>query len=765
MLCSSKFFYLFVLTILTLCSSCVAEKEQLKKELSRQLTSLPSTHPAPKIVVPKGQREYIFQDKMQPGWELNSWKWGNTNASISTAYKYQGTSSIYAEFAASWSGVSFDSLNANGNVNLIVANKFEAITFAISLGDTPRSVLQHMQLILMDSNGQRQSFAIYIEDYLNYSSTVNNWYQVTIPMEDLVQDEMAFNQIVFFNNSGVSTHFSFYLDDVALVKDNSLVSTPAPLPAPVPAPTLAPAPIPVQRAQVVTTPTGGVAFRINSQNNRRPISPYIYGVNDTVASRLRGTAPYPHATFYRLGGNRTTTYNWENNASNAGMDWGPNISDSYLSSSSTPGKTVTQFISRAMSKSAASMVTVPMVPFVAANKNNRPLRTNAANDLGNWKINQAFKPQFASSLVADTSDDYVYQEEFVSYVEDSFARSRSLSKALFYSLDNEPGIWSETHPLVYPAKVTYADLLSRSIEYANMIKQNSSAQALVFGGVAYGYNEFVSLQNAPDSIIHGDWFDYFLSSMRQAERDYGKRLLDVLDIHFYSENRSRDGVGINGRTNASQSQAIIDARVQAPRSLWDASFVENSWIAKDYLNGAVNLLPSLQHKIDTLYPGTKLSISEYSYGGENHISGTIAQADALGIFGREGVFAANYYELNEGRYPYAAFDLYRNYDGIGNSVGDISIAASTTDINASSIYAFSKSGDDSIIFLVAINKSAIDLPANIGITHSSLLTDCAVYQVSEQNPIPFIVARPIVKNNVLSYRLPAYSVSTFILRR
>ena len=44
-------------------------------------------------------------------------------------------------------------------------------------------------------------------------------------------------------------------------------------------------------------------------------------------------------------------------------------------------------------------------------------------------------------------------------------------------------------------------------------------------------------------------------------------------------------------------------------------------------------------KIAAHYPGTKLSISEYNYGAGGDISGGIAQADVLGVFGREGLFS------------------------------------------------------------------------------------------------------------------------------
>ena len=35
------------------------------------------------------------------------------------------------------------------------------------------------------------------------------------------------------------------------------------------------------------------------------------------------------------------------------------------------------------------------------------------------------------------------------------------------------------------------------------------------------------------------------------------------------------------------------------------------------------------------YPGTKLAITEYNWGGLDDINGSLAQADILGIFGRE----------------------------------------------------------------------------------------------------------------------------------
>ena len=56
-----------------------------------------------------------------------------------------------------------------------------------------------------------------------------------------------------------------------------------------------------------------VQFTVNEANGRVPISAFIYGTNQPD---WQGGAH--NLTLTRLGGNRWTAYNWENNASNAG---------------------------------------------------------------------------------------------------------------------------------------------------------------------------------------------------------------------------------------------------------------------------------------------------------------------------------------------------------------------------------------------------------------------------------------------------------------
>ncbi len=97
--------------------------------------------------------------------------------------------------------------------------------------------------------------------------------------------------------------------------------------------------------------------------------------------------------------------------------------------------------------------------------------------------------------------------------------------------------------------------------------------------------------------------------------------------------------------------------------------------------GSVRLLPRLKEKIAQFYPGTKLAVTEYYYGGGDHISGAIAQADVLGILGREGVFAAALWHLGRtnDRFINAAFAMYRNYDGRQGNFGDTGLSVSGGD--------------------------------------------------------------------------------------
>ena len=78
-------------------------------------------------------------------------------------------------------------------------------------------------------------------------------------------------------------------------------------------------------------------------------------------------------------------------------------------------------------------------------------------------------------------------------------------------------------------------------------------------------------------------------------------------------------------------------RLRSTRSLWDPTYADESWIADVQDGPYVRLIPRMRDWVNANYPGTKLAVTEYNWGGLESINGALAQADVLGIFGREGL--------------------------------------------------------------------------------------------------------------------------------
>ena len=498
-----------------------------------------------------------------------------------------------------------------------------------------------------------------------------------------------------------------------------------------------------------------VKFVIRSDGAVHAISPLIYGTN---GDRDLGKN---HQTMLRSGGNRMTAYNWETNASNAGSDYCFQ-NDSFLSTSKTPGDAIKPMVEAAKASGATALVTIPIVDYVAADEaggsgppdcSGDIRKTGASYLTTRCKQNKPVKGA-PFSTTPDVSDGFVYQDEFVSWLKGAVPGVKML-----FAMDNEPDLWSGTHAEVHPTPVGYDELCKRNIDFAKATKAVWS-DAKVTGFVSYGYAGYVNLQSAPDSAGKGDFVEYYLDKMKAAEAGAGRRLIDYLDLHWYSEAQG-GGVRIVG---ADTGTKVVEARLQAPRSLWDPTYKEDSWIVNDVLKEPIRLIPRYLEKIAAHYPGTQLAFTEWNYGGGTDISGALAGADVLGIFGREGVGAASLWELNgDEHFTYAAFKAYRNYDGAGAAFGDTSIAASTSDVATATVYASLDSGKPARVVIVAINKADASKTAGITVAHPTSFKTASVWTVTAAAAQP-VAAAPItaVATNAFHYTMPARSISVIV---
>lgn len=500
-------------------------------------------------------------------------------------------------------------------------------------------------------------------------------------------------------------------------------------------------------------------YTINARATIGDISPFIYGVN---LKEGYSNTKNDYSTMVRLGGNRLTAYNWENNASNAGADWN-NSSDSYMltmvdGSSNEPGSVASTFIKNCFANNRTPLFTIPICYYVAADKDGIVDKT-AKEDPSRWKINVPQK-NATFSINPNLIDDYVYADECVNFI----TRMAGGRGKVYYCLDNEPDLWQSTHPLICIDHISCKDFVNRTIDYAKAIK-DVDPEAKIFGFVSYGYSGFSSFSNASDwSEVkfqgNYDWFiDYYLDQIAKASRIYGKSLIDVLDVHWYPEAKGDNRVNQNW-ANTENDKA---ARLQAPRSLWDVTYKENSWITnlKKY---KLPLLPYLKKSIDKYSPNMKIAITEFNYGGYDDITGAIALADVLGVFGKYDIFAACHWG-NPGLYGNVAYKLYRDYDNNGSSFGSYRLDAT---INKSwvntSIYASASDKDCKQIHLITTNKFKNDeIIGKFIIDSDNQYTKAVVYYVSKDSNKIQYSNNLIIDNNVMKYTIPAMSIAHIVL--
>ena len=532
-------------------------------------------------------------------------------------------------------------------------------------------------------------------------------------------------------------------------------SPPAPTPAPTPSP---PAPTPSPAADVTITLT---------PSSTRAISPYVYGLN--FYNGITNAPPLP--TFDRAGGNRWTAYNWENNASNAGSDY-LYESDNFLSSSATPAEAVRASIAGDRAVGAASLVTVQMQGWVSADENG-PVSTSNPPDTTRFKplvFKKSTQTAAAFTLTPSTTDNAVYMDEFVWALDQKFAGQgifgAGAATPTFIELDNEPELWSSTHLEIQGSTPISSDAyIAKTIALTKALKDQFPDITIV-GPAHYGFGGIYNWQGELSATPSGaNWFpDKYMAALKTASTSYGKPLVDVYDFHWYSEATDPNGTRVTSLNGASLTDAQVQAVAQSPRSLWDAGYSEKSWV-HDVMGGPIALLPRLQAKIAAANPGMKLGITEYNNGGCQNIAGALAESDNLGIFGAQGVYAANYWPLsNNESYCMAAFRAFRGFDDASATFGDVAVQASSSNVQNVSAYASTDSAHAGRTVFVAINRSTSAQQTaftGLAVSGTAHLYRISASSAAGQNPVkPVAAGTQAVSGSSFSVALPALSVTT-----
>jgi hypothetical protein len=504
---------------------------------------------------------------------------------------------------------------------------------------------------------------------------------------------------------------------------------------------------------LAVAPTGAVpALSVDLSGSRKPISPEIYGIaNYGLEAAFAKEIKVPNV---RWGGDGTTRYNWMVDSSNSGFDW--YYTGGNGETNPVPGASVDLMINTYAPANA--LVTIPVIPYInkssasscsfptsvyGAQQSTNPYVHPNGVDCGNGISSRGAQLTDANIYANHIDNTTTLQRQWVQHLVSTFGTAAN-GGVKFYQLDNEPAGWGNTHRDVLPHGAPYSSIVQYGEEYAAAVKQ-TDATAMILGPSDYTLGGWIGTPKQQNDLYAGQ---YYLQQMAAYEHAHGVRLLDYFDEHYY----------FDGSTPAAQ--------LASTRTLWDPTYNGGTWVERYHFKGPMQLIPRFKSWINTYYPGTKLSISEYSIdSGKKSIVDAIAEMDVLGIYGREQLDFASMWTPPAPKDPIAyAFRMFRNYDGNGSQFGDTSVSAVSSSQENLSIYAAQRSNDGAVTVLV-INKTTAAVATSIAFANVDLPATARVYTYTGGNLTAIVpAADALINDSRLSYSFPGYSAVLFVLQ-
>lgn len=455
-------------------------------------------------------------------------------------------------------------------------------------------------------------------------------------------------------------------------------------------------------------PPGPVSVSVDLGGSRRAIDPMIYGVN-FGSNAQHADLHYPTR---RWGGNRTSRYNWQFDVDNTANDYFFQNIGAGTGNNLPDGSTANQFVVDTKLYGGEALITVPTLGWVAKDSRlklwsysqatygaqtldecryygpNPPFWCTA--DAGNGECVNG--PNCQNGLIVGNNPLDTSKAAPASYAGDWVTHLRALHGAAssggvrLFALDNEAMLWNSTHRDVHPAPATFQEVWQRGRDRALAIKA-VEPNAQIFGPVTWGWCDYwtSAADAAAGNCFEGadrtsnrglPFVEWYLQRVCADTGPGGVRLVDYLDLHYYPQG---DGIASLDNDVANDELAAVQARrLRSLRELYDPAWSSESWIGGTAYP-VPNLLRRAKAAIAARCPGVKLALTEYKWGPDNGVTGALAQAELLAIFGREGVdYATRWVAPDDGSLAEHAFRMYLDYDGaLSRVVGDAIPATSS----------------------------------------------------------------------------------------
>lgn len=442
-----------------------------------------------------------------------------------------------------------------------------------------------------------------------------------------------------------------------------------------------------------------VVVTVDAAVNKKAVSPYLYGRNNSFSSTF-GTASWASSLYYfkeagllfarESDGNNGTKYNWRKKISSH-PDWYNNVYDHDWDN---------------LSKSIISNVpdmqvmwSFQLIGKVASNKSNNFNDVNynqsqwwsgcAQNLAGGGTLNPA-----GGNLATVNGNPALYTMDWPA---DSTAGvlnhwfgtngiGLNSSKFQYWSMDNEPEIWSGTHDDVMPTQLAASAFMDKYFAVAKKARELFPGIKLCGPVTA---NEWQWYNWGSETLyINGKyycWLEYFLKRVADEQKTSGIKLLDVVDIHWYpSETADADVLQLH-RVFFDKNFVYSGANgVKTINGGWDTSQT------KEYIFQRINDWLTLYFGANH---GIKIGLSETGINSSKANVNSVLYASMLGTFANNGIEFFTPWTWKVGMWE--TLHLYSRYTK-NNSVQ----SSSTLENTVSSYTTISSNADSMTVILV-----------------------------------------------------------------
>jgi hypothetical protein len=294
-----------------------------------------------------------------------------------------------------------------------------------------------------------------------------------------------------------------------------------------------------------------VIISVNAAQDKRLISPNIYGKNDFLD---KSDQFYKDAglRFARMnGGNNASAYNWRAKLA-VHPDWYNNV---YPADWDALAQKVNNNFSNMQ-----GMFAFQLLGRVASNN---------SNNFNEWEYNQAqywsgvgqnlagggqVNPAGGTQALVDGNIDLFSKpwpaDSSVAILDHWFGNNGlGLDKNRFryWSMDNEVDIWNGTHDWAMPTLLSASAFMDRFIELAKKAKA-IDPDVKICGPVTTSEWQWYRWSN--ESIVidgrYYPWLEYFIKRLGDEYKATGMKLVDVLDIHNYPWYNGDDAAALQG---------------------------------------------------------------------------------------------------------------------------------------------------------------------------------------------------------------------------